>query len=87
MATASPSPTPNPDAMKYTLDRPLVRPMNVASAEAAAAEGNDFAVSVFAVEGVASVFGTADFVTVTRRAGADWALITAGVQDAAATYL
>ncbi|MDQ3354426.1 MAG: NifU N-terminal domain-containing protein [Actinomycetota bacterium] len=87
MATASPSPTPNPDAMKYTLDGPLASPMNVASAEAAAAEGNEFAVAVFAVEGVASVFGTADFVTVTRRPGAEWGPITAAVQAAAAGHL
>jgi hypothetical protein len=33
------------------------------------------------------VFGTADFVTVTRQAGADWGPITAAVQAAAAEYL
>ncbi len=87
MASATPSPTPNPDAMKYTLDRPLAAPMNVASAEAAAADGNDFAAAVFATDGVASVFGTADFVTVTRRSGADWAPITAAVEAAAAEHL
>lgn len=87
MATASPTPTPNPDAMKYTLDHPLASPMNLADTATAAAEGNDFAVAVFAAEGVASVFGTANFVTITRRAGADWEPITAAVQDAAATYL
>lgn len=87
MASVSPSPTPNPDAMKYTLDQPLAAPMNVPSAEAAAAEGNDFAVAVFADSGVASVFGTADFVTVTRRPGADWASITATVETAAAEHL
>ncbi|HWH34536.1 MAG TPA: NifU N-terminal domain-containing protein [Acidimicrobiales bacterium] len=86
MATATPSPTPNPDAMKYTLDAPVAA-MNVASAEAAAEEGNDFAVAVFRAEGVASVFATADFVTVTRRPGADWAPITAAVQSAAAEHL
>ncbi len=87
MATVSPSTTPNPDAMKYTLDRPLAAPMNLASAEAAAAEGNDFAVAVFSTEGVASVFGTANFVTVTRRSGAEWAPITAAVEAAAAEHL
>ena len=87
MATVTPSPTPNPDAMKYTLDRPLAAPMNVADAEAAAAEGNTFAVAVFQTEGVASVFGTADFVTITRTSGADWEPITAAVQSAAAEHL
>ena len=31
MATATPSPTPNPDAMKYSLDTTLAEMMNVAS--------------------------------------------------------
>lgn len=87
MATATPSPTPNPDAMKYTLDRTLDAPMNVADPEAAAAEGNEFAVAVFQADGVASVFATANFVTITRRPGADWDPITAVVQAAAAEHL
>ena len=87
MATATPSPTPNPDAMKYTLDRTLDTPMNLADAEAAAAEGNAFAVTVFRTDGVASVFGTADFVTITRTPGADWETITAAVRAAAAEHL
>ena len=33
------------------------------------------------------MFGTADFVTVTRQPGADWEPITAAVQAAAAEYL
>ena len=87
MATATPSPTPNPDATKYTLDITLPASMNVASGEAAKAEGNAFAAAVLATEGVASVFGTADFVTVTRQPGADWESITAAVQAAAAEHL
>ena len=87
MASATPSPTPNPDAMKYTLDRPLAAPMNVADPEAAAAAGNAFAAAVFEADGVASVFGTADFVTITRTPGADWEPITAAVRAAAAEHL
>ena len=87
MATATPSPTPNPDATKYTLDITLDAPMNLASVEAAEAEGNAFAAAVLTADGVASVFGTADFVTVTRRSGADWEPITAAVQAAAAEHL
>jgi hypothetical protein len=82
MATATPSPTPNPDATKYTLDQALPATMNVANAEAAEAEGNTFSAG-----GVASVFGTTNFVTVTRQSGADWEPITAAVQAAAAEHL
>lgn len=85
MATATPSPTPNPDATKYTLDTTLPEMVNIASAEAAA--GNPFAEAVFAAGGVASLFGTSDFVTVTREPGADWDAITAAVQAAAAEHL
>jgi hypothetical protein len=85
MATATPSPTPNPDATKYTLDTTLPEMINIGSADAAA--GNPFAEAVFAAGGVASLFGTADFVTVTREAGADWDAITAAVQAAAAEHL
>ena len=63
MATASPSPTPNPDATKFTLDTTLPATFNVTSADAAV--GNRFAEDVFAAAGVASVFGVNDFVTVT----------------------
>jgi hypothetical protein len=85
MATASPSPTPNPDAMKFTLDTTLPGSFNVTSAEAAA--GNPFAEEVFAVGGVAAVFGVNDFVTVSRQPGTDWEPIVAAVQAAAVAHL
>jgi hypothetical protein len=85
MATATPSPTPNPNAMKYDLDVKLPATMNVANAEAAA--GNPLAEALLRVEGVQSVFGVNNFVTVTRKPGADWDVITAGVQKAAAEHL
>jgi hypothetical protein len=85
MATASPSPTPNPDAMKFTLDIKLPASINFANADAAAA--HPFAAEVFALGGVAAVFGVNDFVTITRVAGADWEPIVAGVIAAAAAHL
>jgi hypothetical protein len=85
MATATPSPTPNPNAMKYDLDVKLPGTLNLANAEAA--QGNPFAEAIFAVEGVGSLFGVNNFVTVTRKPGADWEVITAGVQKAAAELL
>ena len=58
---------------------------NAANAEQAAAI--PFAAAVFAVGGVASVFGVNDFVTVTRQPGADWDPIIAAVHEAAAPLL
>ena len=85
MATATPSPTPNPDALKFTLDVTLPAMVNVDSAEAAAAD--PFLAAVFEAPGVANVFGVNDFVTVTRRDGAPWEPIVEAVQRAAGELL
>jgi hypothetical protein len=79
------STTPNPDAMKFTVDRRFDEMFNIASA--ADAGTNAFAHAVFAGGGVASVFGTADFVTITRTDGADWDEIERVVRAAAAEHL
>lgn len=87
MATASVSDTPNPNAKKFTLDTRIPATMNFRSAEDAAS--NPFAAAVFAIDGVVQVFGVAngDFVTVNRRAGADWDPIIDGVKAAIAEHL
>lgn len=82
------STTPNPDAMKYTVDKRIDEMFNIASAEDADAASNVFAQAMFGAGcGVASVFGTADFVTITRTDGADWGAIEASVRAAAAQFL
>ena len=85
MAAASPSTTPNPDAMKFMLDVTLPEMFNITSAEAAA--GNAFAEDVFATGDVVAVFGVNDFVTVSRRPGADWEPLVEVVVAAAAAHL
>ena len=85
MATVSPSETPNPNATKYTLDVTLPKTMNFSNADAAA--DNPFAAAVFTCDGVASIFGVKDFVTITRKPGADWDPIHAAVEAAAAEHL
>jgi hypothetical protein len=79
------SPTPNPDAMKFTLDVTLDGMLNVT--DPSDADGSPFAATLFATPGVASVFGTADFVTITREPEADWEPIKAAVAAAAAEHL
>jgi hypothetical protein len=71
--------------MKFTLDVTLPATFNVTSADAAA--GNPFAEEVFANGDVVAVFGVNDFVTVSRRPGADWDPIVAAVQAAAHAHL
>jgi hypothetical protein len=84
MATASPGSTPNPNALKFTLDVTLPEMMNVPSPADAA---TPFQVAVMAAPGVASLFGVNDFVTVTRVEGADWEPIVAAVVEAAKEHL
>ena len=81
MASATPSPTPNPNAMKFTLDVRIEGSMNVAGADQA---DSPFARRVFEAPGVAALFGVNDFVTVTRTEGAAWEPIIEAVQAAAA---
>jgi hypothetical protein len=85
MAVAEPSPTPNPNAMKFTLDVTLPEVIDVRSAAAAA--GNALAERIFAIPGVVMLFGTADFLTVSREAGAEWDAIVPAVQAIVAEEL
>jgi hypothetical protein len=85
MASAFPEDTPNPNAKKFTLDTKLPSTMNFRSADEAA--GNPFAQAVFQTDGVVQVFGVNNFVTVSRRPGADWDPIIDSVKKAAAEHL
>lgn len=67
----TPSPTPNPHAHKYTLDRPVGATMlNLGSAEEAA--GHPLAAELFRLPGVTNVFLTGNFITVNRRPDVPW---------------
>lgn len=68
----SPEPTPNPNAIKFTLDRP-----STDGGAETFKEGSDPAASalgarIFALGDVTNVFATANFVSVTKADGADW---------------
>ena len=84
VASAEPSPTPNPNALKFTLDRTLPEMINVKAGEAS---DDPFVSAVLATDGVVALFATNDFVTVSRSDGADWDPIIAAVQSAAAEHL
>ncbi len=69
-----PEPTPNPNAVKFTVGRPVGGPKTFSGE--AEAKGEPLAAGLLGIEGVSSVFMTADFVTVTKEADGDWAAIT-----------
>lgn len=60
--------TPNPRAMKFNVGSPVG-----GTATATAADGADQRIApLFRIDGVTSVFMTADFVTVSRTEDASW---------------
>lgn len=71
--------------MKFTLDVRLPEMLNATRPDDA--PDSAFVSAVLAVDGVASVFGVNDFVTITREPGADWDAITEAVRTAAAEHL
>ena len=66
-------PTPNPNAVKFSVGQPVGGPATYA---AGASVEDPVAADLLAIEGVASVFMTADFVTLTRSPTGDWDAIT-----------
>ena len=85
MATVIPSSTPNPNAMKFTLDSPLPEMVNITRPADAAAV--PFAAALFDIDGVVAVFGTADFVTVSKSPDASWDALTPAVVGILAAHL
>jgi hypothetical protein len=70
--TVRPEPTPNPNAVRFALSSPVLgdRPRSFPSLDAAA--GTPWAVRLFAIPGVVSLFGMKDFLTVTKSPAALW---------------
>lgn len=62
-------PTPNPNALKFTIGRPVGGPKTyVAGAEA----DDPLAEQLLGLPGVTSVFMTADFITLSKTAEGSW---------------
>jgi NFU1 iron-sulfur cluster scaffold homolog, mitochondrial len=76
------SATPNPNAMKFTVDRVLVPSGSQSFSTRFEAVDNPLAEDLFAVPGVQSLFFMADFITVTKDPGAAWEGIVRAVESA-----
>jgi hypothetical protein len=70
--------------MKFTLDVTLPARIDTTRGEGA---DSAFAQAMLELDGVASVFGVNDFVTITRESDADWDAIVCAVEEAAAEHL
>ena len=71
--------TPNPNAAKFVLDRPIAeQPTSFFNADAA--KGHALAEKLFAIPGVSSLLLLGDFVTVNKTPDARWDQITPRVK-------
>jgi len=76
--------TPNPDSIKWVLGSPVAPDFSGGASfqEAPDESVSPLAVRLFAVDGVVSVFFTANFVTVTKRSDAEWTELAQPIVDA-----
>lgn len=64
--------TPNPNALKFTLQEPLTWGMSHSYENAGQAEGDELARALFAIEHVTNVFYVDRWLTVTQDGAAEW---------------
>lgn len=74
-------PTPNPNSMKFVLDRTVVDSGSESYMNAEAAKKSPLASALFALEGVTAVFMLGNFVTVTKAPDADWGALVPRVTE------
>lgn len=65
MVQVTPRPTPNPNALKFSLDRPATKGRSETFREGSDTADSPLGARIFALGGVTNVFLTADFVSVT----------------------
>jgi hypothetical protein len=76
---AVPSSTPNPNALKFTVDASFEAPQSFVAGQ----EADDPTVTaLLALPGVTSVFMSADFVTLSKTPDASWDEIVPGATEA-----
>jgi Scaffold protein Nfu/NifU N terminal len=76
------STTPNEHALKFTIDRQAIESGHKTFANAQEAAESPVAKALFSLEGVASVFLMADFITVTKKPDANWDNLQSAAVDA-----
>ncbi|MFP4228955.1 MAG: NifU N-terminal domain-containing protein [Salinivenus sp.] len=88
MATIHAEPTPNPNSLKFTASDGSFQDDGVSAfSSASEAEGHPLAHRLFSIDGVADVFITPTFVTVSKEPEVDWSDVKAQVETALGDYL
>lgn len=75
--------TPNPNALKFTVGEDVGGPLTYA---AGSEPDNEMAAELIAIEGVTSMFATADFITLSKQPDASWEYIAAEAQTILGRY-
>ncbi|MCP3973500.1 MAG: scaffolding protein [bacterium] len=75
--------TPNPNALKFTVGEDVGGPLTYV---AGSAPDNEMAAELVAIEGVTSMFATADFITLSKQPDASWEYIAAAAQTILERY-
>lgn len=81
MTDVIPEPTPNPAAMKFTLDRPSTDGRSQTFREGSDPEASPLGARIFGLGGVTNVFLTSNFVSVTKDDTADWEQLVPAVVE------
>ena len=74
--------TPNPNAMKFSLSITVAETGSFSFDNTDTNIAHPIAKAVIALDGVVSVFGVKDFITVSKDPQADWAIVMPAVVDA-----
>ena len=75
-------PTPNPNAYKFTLDRPVTQGGSQSFANPEQAAAHPLAARLFAIAGVKALFFLNNFITVTRDPAYSWDALVPEIVDA-----
>lgn len=88
MATIQAERTPNPNSLKFTTtDGHFLQDGVAAYSSAAEAEDHPLAEQLFSIDGVADVFMTPQFVTVSKAPEVEWSNVQPDVKTVLSEYL
>ena len=86
MPEITPEPTPNPNALKFTLDQPSTDKRHETFREGSSPDDSPLGAKIFAIGGITNVFLTANFISVTKDDGVSWDAIGGRIMDAITTH-
>ena len=75
----TPDETPNPNAMKFTLNQPVAETGSFSFNSGDTDIAHPIAAAVVGLDGVVSVFGVNDFITVSKESGISWNVLLPAV--------